>query len=310
MKISMPSPLYTRVQHALAINRKARLTFPCAFMGLTGRRIGNDDLTLEFEDEVTFRDGTCELSWAALGVLVDEALGSVARMKAGTTVRPATVHLALQMTGASTQGNIVTRGHFVAFSERDRIRRCLAMATIKCGETLIGHASAAFAMLDLPKASTQTPLPWTPEEFRPELSDAIAFAPNEREALKICERAEAAATEALPFIEHFWCGIPKPAEGKARLSVRVSPHLGNSVGHVHGGLLLGTAARVANAAVPSNMRLSNISAWFVSPGLGPRLKVRSGVVQQGRNLAVVHTQILGGSGKLVLETTSQHVAAA
>jgi acyl-coenzyme A thioesterase PaaI-like protein len=58
------------------------------------------------------------------------------------------------------------------------------------------------------------------------------------------------------------------------------------------------------------MRLSNISAWFVSPGLGPQLKVRSNVVQQGRNLAVVRTQILGASGKLVLEATSQHAAAA
>jgi acyl-coenzyme A thioesterase PaaI-like protein len=72
----------------------------------------------------------------------------------------------------------------------------------------------------------------------------------------------------------------------------------------------GTAARVAKAALPGNMRVLNISAWFVRPGLGPRLNVRSNVVQQGRDLAVVRTQILGASGKLVLETTSQHAAAA
>jgi acyl-coenzyme A thioesterase PaaI-like protein len=90
----------------------------------------------------------------------------------------------------------------------------------------------------------------------------------------------------------------------------VTPHLGNRVAHVHGGVLLGAAASVASAAVPARMRLSNISSWFVSPGLPPRLEVRSEVLQHGRNLAVVRTQILGASGKLVLETTSQHIASA
>ena len=297
------------MQRTLAINRKAKLTFPLVFMGLTGRQIGDDDLTLEFEDDETFRDGKGELSWSALGMLADGAIGAVARMKAGPRVRPATVHLELQMTGAPTHGPVITQGHFVAFSERDRIRQSFATATIKSGEALIGYASAAFMLLNLPEGEIQPPQVWLPEGFEPEPLDAITFDANENEALASCERAEAAATEALPFIEHFWCGIPEPAEGKAHLSVRVTPHLGNRAGHAHGGLLLGTVARVANAALSGNMRLSNISAWFVSPGSGPRLEVHSSVMQQGRNLALVRTQILGASGKLVLEATSQHTAA-
>ena len=67
--------------------------------------------------------------------------------------------------------------------------------------------------------------------------------------------------------------------------------------------------KVANAAAPEDMRLSNISAYFVSPGIGPVLDVHSNVTQQGRSLAIVRTQIIGASGKLVLETTSQHVLA-
>lgn len=302
------SPLYARAERALSLNRKAKLTFPCIFIGLTGREIGNDGLMLECEDDATLRDGKGELSWPVLCVLTDDVLGTLTRMKAGPKLRPATVHLQMQMTGASTRGHVVTQGHFVGFSKGDRVRQSLVTATIKSGETLIGHASGTFALLDLPEGKTQAPRPWPPEGLKPDPLDTLTFDAHEREALERCERAEAAATEAVPFIEHFWCGIPKSTDGKAHLSVKVTPHIGNRVGHVHGGVLLGSAVRVANAAVPRSMRLSNISAWFVSPGLGPRLEVRSSVVQQGRNLAVVHTQIHAASGKLVLETTSQHVA--
>src|SRR6476660_1494909 len=82
-KTSTPSPLYARVQHTLAINRKAKLTFPFVFMGLTGRQIGDDDVMLEFEDDTPFRDGKGELSWSALGMLADGAVGAVSRMKTG-----------------------------------------------------------------------------------------------------------------------------------------------------------------------------------------------------------------------------------
>jgi len=91
--------------------------------------------------------------------------------------------------------------------------------------------------------------------------------------------------------------------------VPVSPHLGNRSGHIHGGMLLGMAMQVAGAALAPTMALSNISAWFVKPGQGPRVKVRSKVVQQGRTLAVVRTQITNTEGRLVLEATSQHIAA-
>src|ERR1700704_4311419 len=130
---SISSPLYARVQRTLVINRKAKLTFPFVFMDMTGRQIGEDDVTLAIEDDAMFRDGKGELSWSALGMLADGGVSAVTRMKAGPRVRPATVHLELQMTGASTQGPLVTHGHFVAFSERDRVRQSLATATIKSG---------------------------------------------------------------------------------------------------------------------------------------------------------------------------------
>src|SRR5690606_31111830 len=123
--------------------------------------------------------------------------------------------------------------------------------------------------------------------FRLAPEDAGAPDAAEVEVLARCEQAEAAATEAHPFIEHFWCGLPRRQNGDACLEVPVARHLGNRLGHVQGGLLLGMAMKTADRALPAAMRLSNISAYFISPGMGPALTVRSNVTHQGRRLATV-----------------------
>ena len=210
----MPSGLYQRVERALVINREAKLAFPGVFMGITGRQTGDDAAMVMFKDDPLFRDGRGELDWCALAALVDAVFGAPSDMKTGPRVRPATAHIELQMTGASTQGDIVVDARFVAFSETSRVRQSLVSADIKCGETLIGHASAASVLLDLPENQARKPWPWLPEGFRPQPRDPITFDSNELLALQACELAEAAATEAHPFIEHFWCGIPEAGKGR------------------------------------------------------------------------------------------------
>ena len=302
------SALCRRVARALALNRDAKLNFPGIFMNLSGRQVGDGGIKLDIAEDPVLRGADGEINWTALGVLVDVALGAVTRLKAGPAMRPATVQLQMQMTGASTRGDVATHAQFISFSEGTGVKHCFSSATVTAGDTLIAHASGAFVMLDLAPGTTQRAHPWVADELLQMPLDAIDLDQEEQEAVRACKRAESAAGDAHTFIDHFWCGIPKAGEGKAQLTVKVTPHLGNRVGHVHGGVLLGMAAQVASAAVPACMRLSNITAWFVSPGLGPRLKVRSKVVQQGRNLAVVHTQIVSATGKLVLEVTSQHAA--
>jgi acyl-coenzyme A thioesterase PaaI-like protein len=277
-------------------------------MEVTGRELRHDDLRLEFYDDPLFHDGRGELSWVALGVLADLVLGGVARRQGGPTRRPATVHIALQMSGAPVIGDLVAEARFAGYTARTRATQALSIGTIRTGQTLIAHGSGAFVLLDLAPGAEQVTRPWVPDALAREPLEPVAFDDNEAEALAACRRAEAAATRRHPFIEHFWCGIPNAREGAADLDVEVTAHLGNRVRHAHGGVLLGTAAYVAAAATHSTARLSNISAYLVSPGLPPRLKVRARVVQQGRNLAVVRTQIVRADGKLVLEATSQHAA--
>jgi acyl-coenzyme A thioesterase PaaI-like protein len=92
------------------------------------------------------------------------------------------------------------------------------------------------------------------------------------------------------------------------MRVALGPHLGNRVGHVQGGISFGMAAACACAAVPSTMMLSNVSAWYISPGHGKALTVRSRVVHAGRSLAVVRTELKTTGGDKVLEVVTQHIA--
>jgi acyl-coenzyme A thioesterase PaaI-like protein len=277
-------------------------------MGLDGRQT-RDGVVLQFDDGPWCRDARGEVALTAFGVLLDTALGAVTRLHAGDKRQHATVHIEAHFTGASTLGHLRAKSQFMGFSERTALPHGMSRATVTAGRTPIVHASGSFVILDLPEGAPQRPPAWM-RDARPaaEPLDLDRLEDHERQVLDAFERAQNEATPEHAFVDCFWGGTPVRGEGGARLTVPVSAHLGNRVGNVHGGILFGLAARVANAAAPPSMRLSNLSAWFVSPGQGPALEVRSGVVHGGRNLAVVRTEILGATGKRVLEVTSQHVA--
>lgn len=302
-----PSPLTRRVERGLRACRAAKLAFPGAFMEIAGRPTGQHSVVVGLRDDPVFRDGQGELNACVLAALLDAPLGTASDMQTGPRIRPATAHIALQLTGASTQGDVAVEARFLGFSEQSRVRQSLVRADIRAGGNLIGHATGTCVLLDLPPDQPRQPWPWLPEDFDFESLQGLALEDDDAEGLAACIAAEHAATPDQPFIEHFWCGIPQGRQGGATHRIPVARHLANRSGHVQGGLLLGIAMRVANAALPAEARLSNISAYFISPGLGPVLDVESTVIQQGRSLAVVRTSIRAASGKLVLEASSQHV---
>lgn len=88
--------------------------------------------------------------------------------------------------------------------------------------------------------------------------------------------------------------------------VKNGPHIGNRVGHVQGGLLLGLAATTACGALPYSWALTGISAWYTSPGEGRTLKARSKILHHGRITSVVRTQITGKNNRRVLEVVTTH----
>jgi len=80
------------------------------------------------------------------------------------------------------------------------------------------------------------------------------------------------------------------------------------VGHVQGGFLLHAALATAEATVPEHPLLTGASAWYISPGKGKVISARSTVLQSGRNIAVVRTELFNDERKLVLEVVSNHAA--
>ncbi|MCX5820936.1 MAG: PaaI family thioesterase [Deltaproteobacteria bacterium] len=107
------------------------------------------------------------------------------------------------------------------------------------------------------------------------------------------------------FLDIKWIDV---TGGTARATLEDGPHIGNRVGHVQGGILLGLAATTACAAAPAAMMLSNVSAWYISPGRGDKLRIRSRILHTGRTTVVVRTEIKAAGGERVLEAVSHHVA--
>lgn len=300
--------LRTLALRVLNENRSAGLNFPGIFMGIRGRKESRYGLRLEFDDGPMFRDGAGEVSMAALGVLIDTATGAVTRTHVPPTMRPATVHLKMQFTGAPSTGHIVAHTRFQGHSDRAAVTEAVSVGRVMSGTTLLAHVSGTFVMLKLPEGRMHHTNPWLPgnHKLAPELPES-ELQPHERAVIDHFDAARKKSNATHPFIEYFWGGEPKISGGQAKLRIDVAPHLGNRVGDVHGGILFGLAAQVANSVVPDTMRLSNICAWFTSPGKGPYLDIISTVVQQGRTLAVVRTQIISATGVPVLEVTSQHL---
>ena len=102
----------------------------------------------------------------------------------------------------------------------------------------------------------------------------------------------------------------RAAPGGAASRIQLGLHLGNRVGHVQGGLTMHIALATAVAAVPQYPLLTGASAWYISPGQGKALTARATILQDGRNVAVVRTEVFAAGRKLVLEVISNHAIAA
>lgn len=299
-----------RVLQGIGGNRVPGLHFPGHFLGIEWRTIGADSATVALPcgPHCTEADGGVNLS--ALAVLVDAALGTASRLKIEAGARQATVHLHLLFTGTPARGELVARAQLLGFTHNAAIRQSLLQGTVYAGDRVVCHASGTFVLLPPPPGMTLSPLPWQREEKNaaPPVDEATLSA-EEKRVLRQCDKALAAAAARGAFIRHFWGGVPAAASaGHARIRVPVGPHIGNRVGHVQGGILLGLAASTAIAAAPRHVALSSLSAWYVSPGRGKALAVRARVLHAGRSFSVVHTEITGSGGARVIEVVSNHVA--
>jgi uncharacterized protein (TIGR00369 family) len=109
----------------------------------------------------------------------------------------------------------------------------------------------------------------------------------------------------IPFVTHLRILTETLGEGAARLSLPIEPHLTNSLGTVHGGVIMSlldvalcTAARTLH---PDSVGVVTIdmSTSFIGGGSGARLLAEARVMKDTRTVSFVEGEAKNEDGALV-----------
>jgi uncharacterized protein (TIGR00369 family) len=109
----------------------------------------------------------------------------------------------------------------------------------------------------------------------------------------------------IPFVSHLRILTETLGEGTARLSLPIEPHLTNSIGTLHGGVIMSlldvalcTAARTLH---PDSLGVITIdmSTSFIGGGSGARLLAEARVLKNGRSMIFVEGEAKNEDGSLV-----------
>jgi len=109
----------------------------------------------------------------------------------------------------------------------------------------------------------------------------------------------------IPFVSHLKILTETLGEGTARLSLPIEAHLTNSIGTVHGGVIMSlldvalcTAARTLH---PDSLGVITIdmSTSFIGGGSGARLLAEARVLKNGRSMIFVEGEAKNEDGSLV-----------
>src|SRR5438067_13118331 len=109
----------------------------------------------------------------------------------------------------------------------------------------------------------------------------------------------------IPFLSHLTILTETLDKGTARLSLPVEPHLTNSLGTVHGGVIMSlldvalcTAARTLHPESLGVITI-NMSTSFIGGGSGARLLAEARVLKNGRSMIFVDGEAKNEDGSLV-----------
>ena len=109
----------------------------------------------------------------------------------------------------------------------------------------------------------------------------------------------------IPFIQLLKLATDELGQGTARLSLPVEPQLTNSMGAVHGGVIMSlldvalcTAARTLHPESQGVITI-NLSTSFIGAGSGERLLAEARVLKDGRSMSFVEGEARNADGSLV-----------
>ena len=109
----------------------------------------------------------------------------------------------------------------------------------------------------------------------------------------------------IPFVAHLKILTEELGEGTARLSMPVEPHLKNSLGTAHGGVIMSlldvalcTAARTLHPESLGVITI-NMSTSFIGGGKGAKLLADARVLKDGKSMSFVEAEAKNDDGTIV-----------
>ena len=295
---------------ALARNRVPGYHFAGLFLGLEARRFETGGVAFGLAAGPHCTDASGTVAPAVVSYVADMVLAAAVRAYVKPTSRTATLLLRLDYTGAPARGDLTAEARSEGFSPHTALPQASAAGSLFAGGVEVVRMSGFWVAPPTPHGRTLAALPWETSKpiHYPALSEAD-HDPQEKAVMRLIERA-IRATGPEGLLEHLWSPAVRAVAGGAASRMPLGLHFGNRVGHVQGGLTMHVALATAVAAVPQHPLLTSASAWYISPGQGRALTTRSTVLQTGRNVAVVRTEVFNAGRKLALEVISNHAVGA
>lgn len=310
MKKSDAGEIRRRAFKALERNRVPGYHFAGLFLGLESRRFEKRGVAFSLAAGPHCTDASGRVNPAVVSYVADMVLAAAVRAYVKPVTRTATLLLRLDYTGAPALGSLTAEGRSDGFSPHTALPQAAATGSLLAGGVEVVRMSGLWVAPPTPPGRTLSALPWETRKpiHYPKLSPSDLDA-QEIAVMRLIERASRiAGPEGL--LPHLWSPTVRRTAGGATSRVPLGLHFGNRVGHVQGGLTMHVALETAVAAVPHHPLLTSASAWYISPGQGRALTTRSTVLQTGRNVAVVRTEVFNAGRKLALEVISNHAVAA
>jgi acyl-coenzyme A thioesterase PaaI-like protein len=306
MNASDADDIRGRALRALGRNRIPGYNFAGQFLDLQCRRFDTGGVVFDLPAGAHSIDDQGTVDPAAVSFFADMVLAAAIRTYVEPTQRTATLMLRFDFTGAAARGTLTAEGRSDGFSTRTALPQALATGTVTSNGVEVIRMSGVWVSAPTPEGRTLAGLPWESKE--PLNYPVVSRADLDPLEKAVMRRVEQALRTVGPegFLHHLWTPVVRATPDGAASRITLGMHLGNRVGHVQGGLTMHIALATAVAAVPEHPLLTGASAWYISPGQGKALTTRSTLLQTGRNVAVVRTEVFAAGRKLVLEVISNH----
>lgn len=296
---------------AISSNRAPGMHFPGYFLRFECRHYAREGVTFTVEPGPHCADADGIVHQGALLFAADMTLAAANRVFLDPNVRTATLMLRVEFTGEPARGTLYASGRGSGFLPRTALPESVCSGRIECAGREVMRMSGTWVAPPAPPGVMPRGLPWEGGEdgaTYPLLKKRELDA-GEKDTMRRIEKAMRNASHR-DLLTPLWNPSVKRTPGGARGRLPVGMHVGNRVGHVQGGLLLHAALVTANAAVPAHPLITGASAWYISPGQGKAVSARSTVLQSGRNVAVVRTELFNADRRRVLEVVSNHAVGA